>query len=128
MIVDSSAFVAIVAGEPEAEEFLEAMRDAGELWMATPTALEVSIVLGRERLDRATDLLHESGIRLADFTSEHLLVAQQAHAQYGRGSGSPARLNYGDCMSYALAKVLDQPLLFKGNDFGHTDVEPAIKG
>jgi len=127
VIVDSSAFVAIVGGEPESERFLEAMRDAGELWMPTPTALEVSIVLGPNRLDRAMDFLSESGIRLADFTPGQLLVAQQAHASYGRGSGSPAKLNFGDCMVYALAKVMDQPLLFKGNDFNHTDVEPAIR-
>ena len=128
MIVDASAFVAIVGHEPEAERFLQAMRDAQELWMPTPTALEVSIVLGPERLSRATDMLQESGIRLVDFTSQHLLVAQHAHSTYGRGSGSPAKLNFGDCMVYAVAKVLDQPLLFKGDDFTHTDIEPALKG
>ena len=126
MIIDTSAVVAIVQSEPDAEQLLEAMRDADGLWMATPTALELSIVLGAERTDRAMDLLRQLGVRLVDFTSAHLLVAQHAHATYGRKSGSPAKLNFGDCMTYALAKVADEPLLFKGDDFTHTDITPAI--
>ena len=125
MIIDPSAIVAIVRSEPDADGLLEAMRDAEGLWMATPTALELSIVLGAERVDRAMDLLHQLGIRFVDFTNSHRLVAQHAHATYGRGSGSPAKLNFGDCMTYALAKVRDEPLLFKGDDFTHTDVTPA---
>ena len=126
MIIDTSAVVAIVQSEPDADRLLEAMRDADGLWMATPTALELSIVLGAERTDRAMDLLRQLGVRLVDFTSAHLLVAQHAHAAYGRKSGSPAKLNFGDCMTYALAKVADEPLLFKGDDFTHTDITPAI--
>jgi ribonuclease VapC len=125
VIVDTSAVVAIIRSEPEADGFLEAMRDAEGLWMATPTALELSIVLGAERIDRAMDLLRQLGVRLVDFTSAHLVVAQHAYATYGRGSGSPARLNFGDCMTYALAKVQDEPLLFKGDDFTHTDITSA---
>jgi ribonuclease VapC len=126
VIIDTSAVVAIVQSEPDADRLLEAMRDADGLWMATPTALELSIVLGAERIDRAMDLLRQLGIRLVEFTNAHLLVAQHAHATYGRKSGSPAKLNFGDCMTYALAKVADEPLLFKGDDFTHTDITPAI--
>ncbi|MFT4286538.1 type II toxin-antitoxin system VapC family toxin [Nocardioides sp.] len=126
MIVDTSAMVAIIQAEPEAERFLETMRDAPSLRMSTPTMLELSLVLGPERIARATDLVQESGTGLEAFTKDHLLVAQQAHARYGRGSGSPAKLNFGDCMSYALAKVRDEPLLFKGDDFRHTDVTSAL--
>lgn len=126
MIIDSSAIVAIIKQEPDVEAMLEAMRDADSLSMSMPTALEVSIVVRPERVDRAMDLLRESGIRLVDFTEDHLLVAQHAYAVYGRGSGSKARLDFGDCMSYALAKVRDEPLLFKGDDFTHTDIRAAL--
>ncbi|HEX5086352.1 MAG TPA: type II toxin-antitoxin system VapC family toxin [Nocardioides sp.] len=125
MIIDTSAIVAIVKGEPDAEALLVTMRDAESLRMPTPNALELSIVLGPGRLDRLMDLLQQLGIRLIDFTHQHLLVAQHAHATYGRGSGSKAKLDFGDCMVYALAKVLDEPLLFKGDDFAHTDITPA---
>ena len=125
MIVDSSAIVAIVAGESDAEAMLGVMRDAESLSMATPTALEVTMVLGPERIDRAMHLLRELGVRLVDFDSAHLAVAQHAFATYGRCSGSAAKLNFGDCMTYALAKVRGEPLLFKGNDFTHTDAPPA---
>lgn len=125
MIVDSSAVVAIVADEPEAQELLQLMRDADSLGMATPTALELTMVLGADRIDRAMDLLRQMGVRLVDFSSQHLTVAQHAFATYGRGSGSRAKLNFGDCMSYAVAKVANEPLLFKGDDFTHTDIDSA---
>jgi len=125
VIVDASAIVAIIKGEPDAEALLQTMRDAETLRMPTPTALELTIVLRPGRVDRAMDFLRQLGVRLVDFTGEHLVVAQHAHLTYGRGSGSPARLNYGDCMVYAVAKVTDEPLLFKGDDFLHTDVTPA---
>jgi ribonuclease VapC len=125
VIVDSSAVVAIVGAEPEAAEFLGLMRDAASLSMSTPTALELSMVLGAERLERAMDLLHEMGVRFVSFDTDHLTVAQFAFATYGRGSGAAAKLNFGDCMTYALAKVSGEPLLFKGDDFTHTDITSA---
>lgn len=127
MIIDTSAMVAIINAEPEKHSFLSAMRDADRLHMSTPTALELSLVLGPERHDAARDLMQQSGVRLVDFTTEHLAAARVAHARFGRGSGSPAKLNFGDCMTYALAKVTGEPLLFKGDDFVHTDVEPAYR-
>lgn len=125
MIVDSSAVVAIVGGEPESQDLLERMRDANSLLMPTPTVLELTMVLGAERLDRAMDLLQEMGVRFVDFSVDHLTVAQHAFTVYGRGSGSRAKLNFGDCMAYAVAKVTGEALLFKGDDFTHTDVESA---
>lgn len=127
MIIDTSAMVAIINAEPEERSFLSAMRDADRLHMSTATALELSLVLGPERHDAVTDLIHESGVRLVDFTMEHLAAARVAHARFGRGSGSKARLNLGDCFAYALAKVRDEPLLFKGDDFTHADLEPAYR-
>lgn len=126
MIVDSSALVAIIKGEPDAPRLLAAMKDAATLGIPTPVALEVSLVIGPERVDRAADLIREAGLTYVDFTADHLLVAQQAHARYGRGSGSKAKLNFGDCMAYAVAKVRDEPLLFRGDDFTHTDITPAL--
>jgi ribonuclease VapC len=125
VIVDSSAVVAIVRAEPEAEGLLETMRDAEGLWMATPTALELTMVLGAERIDRAMDLLRQLGVRLVEFDSTHLAIAQHAFATYGRGSGSAAKLNFGDCITYALAKATGESLLFKGDDFTHTDIVSA---
>ena len=61
------------------------------------------------------------------FTAEQAHVARQAYREFGPGSGHPARLTFGDCITYALAKVLDEPLLFKGDDFGHTDIVPALQ-
>jgi len=128
VIVDSSSLIAVLKREPDAHRHIEAMARADGLLMATPTRVEASIVAGRIGLQGIDEFLEASGIELTDFTAEHAAVACSAHARYGRGSGSPAQLNFGDCMVYAVAKVLDQPLLFKGDDFTHTDIEPAIKG
>jgi ribonuclease VapC len=73
------------------------------------------------------DQMIETGaITLEPVTIEQGRIAAEAHRRYGRGSGHPARLNFGDCFSYALAKATGEPLLFKGDDFGHTDVATAV--
>jgi len=125
VIVDTSALVAIVNGEPDASVLLATMRDADSLHMTTPTTLELSLVLGRDRRDACRAFLRQAGIELIPFTAEHLTAAQDGHARFGRGSRSRAQLNFGDCFSYALAKVRGEPLLFKGDAFTHTDIEPA---
>ena len=126
MIVDSSALVAILRDEPEAEAFLEMMRSAETLSAGAPTALETSMVLGARQGERFSAFLHSQMVDVVPFDAQHFAAAQRAFARFGRGSGSPARLNYGDCMSYALAKVRGEPLLFKGEDFTHTDITPAL--
>jgi ribonuclease VapC len=125
VIVDTSAVVAVIRQEPAASALLSVMRDADQLRMATCTALELSLVLGAQRQERATTFLREAGIHLVPFTAEHLAAAQDGLARFGRGSGSPAMLNFGDCFAYALASVTGEPLLFTGDDFTHTDVTPA---
>jgi ribonuclease VapC len=125
VIVDTSAVVAVIKQEPAASALLSVMRDADQLRMATCTALELSLVLGAQRQERATTFLREAGIHLVPFTVEHLAAARDGHARFGRGSGSRAMLNLGDCFSYALASVTGEPLLFTGDDFTHTDVTPA---
>lgn len=126
MIVDSSALVAIVRGEPESEAFLTIMRSAATLCVGAPTALETSMVLGADQGDRFAGFVAGQLIDIIPFGKEHLTVAQTAFATYGKGGGSMAQLTFGDCMSYALAKVTGEPLLFQGDDFTHTDITPAL--
>lgn len=124
MILDSSALVAIVLREPAASELLARMRRATHLAIGAATLLEAGIVLSA-RLD--TDargliarLLHESGIEVVHVTDAHFGVAMGAWLRYGKGR-HPAALNFGDCLSYAMAIVAGEPLLSVGDDFPQTD-------
>ena len=125
MIVDSSALISILRDETESRAFLTVMALTESLTVGTPTVLETSMVLGPRRRGHLHDFLRGQHVEVAPFTVEHLDAAQEAFAVFGRGSGSAAKLTYGDCMSYALAKVAGEPLLFKGLDFTHTDITPA---
>lgn len=129
MIVDSSAIVAVFFGEAETADLRRVIHDADDLAMPAPAYLETAMVCDSRRSPRRgaglDDLLDALGIRLVPFTPEHARIARTAFAVYGRGSGHPARLNFGDCMSYAVAVAADEPLLFKGDDFTHTDVRDA---
>lgn len=130
MIVDSSAIVAILLAEPERQVLLEAIQQAPEVAMTAASYLEVGMVVdgrGNPVLSRQYDaLLGALGIEVVDTTAEQARVARAAHRDFGRGSGHPARLNFGDCLSYAAAVQDGVPLLFKGDDFIHTDVTPAL--
>lgn len=126
MIIDSSALIAILRAEPEAGHFTKAIEDASRVRISSATVLESLMVAGPNRRDELRQLLAESGAEIARFDEDQLANALQGHDQFGKGSGSKARLNFGNCFSYALAKTLDEPLLFKGDDFTHTDVVPAI--
>lgn len=130
MIVDSSAIIAILNDEPESGPFAIALASAKVVRMSAGTLVELSIVVDGTRdpvrsawLD---PFLSRSRIEIVDVTAEHARFAREAHRDFGRGSGHPARLNFGDCFSYALARSTGEPLLFKGDDFGHTDLTPAI--
>lgn len=130
MIIDTSALLAILLRESGYEVILDVARRA-DVRMSVATYVELNVVIDRrgkvgdrERLDRVLELL---GIELVPVSLEQGRVACAAHRRYGPGSGSAARLNYGDCFSYALAEILGEPLLFVGNDFSHTDVEQAIQ-
>ena len=97
--------------------------------MSAATALETEMVLkahGAQR-DAFDEFCRRTGLRVVPFTPAQYALAREAHRRFGRGSGHPARLNFGDCFSYALAKDSGEPLLFKGDDFLHTDIEPALK-
>ena len=129
MIVDSSAIVAILLAEPERQALLEAIQQAPEVAMTAASYLEVGMVVdgrGNPVLSRQYDALLEAlGIEVVDTTAEQARVARAAHRDFGRGSEHPARLNFGDCLSYAAAVQDGVPLLFTGDDFIHTDVTPA---
>ncbi len=129
IVVDSSALFSLVAGEADAADFARIML-TNEIAMSAATRLEVSIVvhgrLGQDGTSRLTEILEEVDLQIVSFTETHAAIAADAYRRFGRGSGSPAKLNFGDCFSYALARSLDVPLLFKGDDFVATDVTTAL--
>ena len=129
MILDSSALIAVALREPGYEVLEQALVSNTACKISAPTFLEVSIIL-LSRTGADGVLLWESLVRKLDiaiepFTEDHALTARQAFSDFGKGR-HPAGLNFGDCFSYALSKVTDEPLLFKGDDFRKTDVLPAI--
>ncbi|TAN23784.1 MAG: type II toxin-antitoxin system VapC family toxin [Acidobacteria bacterium] len=130
MIVDTSAVIAIAFNEPEAELFLQVLLAAGSARLSAPNYVEASVVIRRYQGDVSLPDLDETlrltGIEIAAFLEEHGRLARKAYARYGRGSGHRARLNLGDCFSYALARATGESLLYKGEDFAHTDVRPAL--
>lgn len=131
MIVDSSAIIAILADEPEASAFSNALEAAPNIAIAAPTLVELYIVADRARDPRARsaldNLLRAVDPEIVAFTVDHATIAREAHRNFGRGSGHAARLNFGDCFAYALAKATGEPLLFKGDDFTHTDIRSALE-
>ena len=130
MILDSSAVLAILANEPERGPMLEVLSAATLVSMSAATYLEAAIVIDGRRdpvLSRRYDeLLTGLQVEIVDVSAAQARRAREAYRDYGRGSSSPARLNFGDCFSYALATERGESLLFKGNDFGHTDVRRAL--
>ncbi|TPK72463.1 type II toxin-antitoxin system VapC family toxin [Mesorhizobium sp. B2-4-15] len=129
MIVDSSALVAVLRAEPGHDQFVRAIANAGRRLIAAPTLLETTMVLvggwQDEIADRLDAFLSAASIDTIPFTADHAAVARQAFLRYGKGR-HPAALNFGDCIAYAAARLEVMPLLFKGNDFRLTDIEPAI--
>ena len=128
MIVDSSAVVAILNREPDADYYEMAIASAPTCRMSIANALEASIVVegrGGAAAGYEFDLfLDAARIKLTPVTAEHFEAARSAWRRYGKGNHRAA-LNFGDCFAYALAKTTGEPLLFKGRDFIHTDIEPA---
>lgn len=128
--VDTSAFVAIVAGEPERAAMLECLWRNDTILVSPVTVAEARMVVAgrfnREAETKLLEILDEPNIRVAPIRQEDLDVLHDAFLRYGRGSGSGAKLNMGDLFSYALAKSRDIPLLYKGNDFSRTDIRSAL--
>ena len=127
IVVDSSALMAVVLDEPEALRLAKAMA-VSRCQMSVATWVEVGIVADSRgaipgaRLDEIVGLF---AIEQVPVTQHHAQIARMAYLRHGKGSGSPAKLNLGDCFSYALAVTEGRPLLFVGSDFTHTDIVPA---
>ncbi|WP_159621900.1 type II toxin-antitoxin system VapC family toxin [Ruania rhizosphaerae] len=129
MIVDTSALVAVLLGEEDAEAIADALA-RGPVRISAATVVEARVVLlakvgphGRRRLDA---LLLEADVEIVPTDAAQADVAADAYRDYGKGTGHPASLNLGDCFSYALATVLREPLLYKGGDFSHTDIRSVL--
>jgi ribonuclease VapC len=129
MIVDSSAMVAVIKREPDWPSLMNRMESADYLRISAASYLETAIVLDSRRdpvmsagLD---DLLDDTKIVIEPVTAAQAKIARQAYRDYGKGSGHPAGLNFGDCFTYALAREKREPVLWKGDDFGHTDLRAA---
>jgi ribonuclease VapC len=127
--VDTSALVAIFFDEAEGDLFSDLIREADEPCVSTATVAETLIVLDNRTRDGNGELLRnmlfELGLVIEAVTLTDAWIAGDAYRRFGKGRHR-ARLNFGDCFSYALAKSLDLPLLFKGDDFRHTDIRPAL--
>lgn len=126
MVIDPSALIAVLQDEPDREAIIECIDSAESTFMSVVSFVESSIVIHhRNRLDGLLDLdllLAKAGIELVACDANQAYLARSAFRTYGKGQ-HPARLNFGDCFSYALAKSLNEPLLFKGQDFSQTDIE-----
>jgi ribonuclease VapC len=131
VIIDSSALVAILTNEPEARSFTRAIKMAAARRVSAASYVEAAVVVdGRQdpflssALDRLISIMK---IEVVAFSAHQARIAREAYQRFGRGSGHPARLNMGDCFSYALARDLGEPLLFKGSDFALTDIELLVE-
>jgi ribonuclease VapC len=130
MIVDTSAFIAVLKEEPEAERFLRVLTASGARnRISAANYLEAAIVVDANRnplLSRRLDeLIVQTGIVIEPVDRGQAEIARAAYRDFGKGSGHTAGLNFGDCFAYALAKSMREPLLFKGDDFAHTDIAVA---
>lgn len=130
MIIDSSALVAVVRGEPGADRFFRALSGQREpKRMSAANYFEAAIVIDGARSPIASRRFDEAvaaaGIIIEPVDREQAEVARAAYRDFGKGSGHPAALNFADCFAYALAKAMREPLLFKGDDFSLTDVAIA---
>jgi len=129
MILDSSVLVAILQEEPEAQSLLKTLANyRGILRLSAANHLEAAIVVDRnknaELSSRLDALIEELEIEIVPVSADHAEIGRRAYLEFGKGN-HPARLNFGDCFAYALAKTTGEPLLFKGDDFTHTDLTPA---
>jgi ribonuclease VapC len=131
IVIDLSAVVAILCGETEAQRYSDIMEAADGRYLSAANMLETSMVM-HNRLgavaDRSVDeFLSDAEVEVVNVTRQTADIAFAAFRQFGKGTGRPGVLNFGDCFSYALARELELPLLFKGNDFSRTDIQAATE-
>lgn len=131
MIVDTSALIAILRDEPEAPAMAQAIEEATQRQISAANWLEAAAVIDGSRDPVASrqfdDLIGVARTLVAPVTEQQARIARAAYRDFGKGSGHPAGLNFGDCFAYALAKDTGEPLLFKGRDFARTDIVPALQ-
>jgi ribonuclease VapC len=130
MIADTSALIAILRQEEDAAILAEAADKAEKISVSAATWFEAAIVADRFRDPtvgrRFNEICREMNLAIVPLDEAQARIAREAYRDFGKGSGHKAQLNFGDCFAYALAKSLNEPLLYKGNDFSHTDVRPAL--
>jgi ribonuclease VapC len=133
MFVDSSALTSIIVDEPDSEAFMACLARAKSTVIASVTQVEASIAVGRYHQGdyefgavQVSDFIDRAEIKVLDVPADIVDEVLLAYRRYGKGTGHGAKLNFGDCFSYAFAQRLKVPLLFKGDDFSRTDVEPAL--
>ncbi|MBV7255499.1 type II toxin-antitoxin system VapC family toxin [Pacificimonas sp. WHA3] len=129
IILDSSVLIAILLKEPDYENIIDRISTASEVAISTATELELHVVVTRKGIEAGVErlqaFLERIGAMSVPFTSEQLELAKAAFDRFGR-TRHPAKLNFGDCFSYALARELNAPLLFVGDDFSQTDIRSAM--
>jgi ribonuclease VapC len=130
MIIDASAIVAILLDEPDARLYATAIEASPVRRVSAATFLEIAIVVDNRQRPvagrRLDDAIRDAAIAIEPVTEAQARIAREAYRDYGRGSGHPAGLNFGDCLAYALARDKSEPLLFKGADFAQTDIRSAL--
>jgi ribonuclease VapC len=129
MVIDTSALIAILQSEPDAEQLAEAIEQDQVRLISAVSVVETNIVIEHKKGTdgaKALDLLMKKiAVQVVPVTAEHAAIACQVYRDFGKGR-HPAKLNFGDCFSYAAAKLQHEPLLFKGDDFRQTDIDCCI--
>jgi ribonuclease VapC len=130
VIIDTSALISILRAEQDAAEIAHAIERAQSRRISAASWLETAVVIDASRdpvaSRRFDELVQTAELHVEPVTREQARIARDAYRDFGKGSGHKAGLNFGDCFAYALAKTSGEALLFMGNDFGHTDVTPAL--
>ena len=130
MIIDTTAIIAVLRNESEAASYARAIADTSIRRVSAVNFVESAVVIDASRDPIATrrfdDFVKEANISIEPVTEIQAQIARGAYRDFGKGSGHPAKLNFGDCFAYALAKESGEPLLFKGRDFAHTDIVAVL--
>jgi ribonuclease VapC len=130
VIIDTSSLIAILRAEPDASEMAQAIEMAQVRRISAANWVETAVVIDASRdpvaSRRFDELVQIAELQVEPVTHDQAQIARDAYRDFGKGSGHKAGLNFGDCFAYALAKSAGESLLFKGNDFGHTDITPAL--
>ncbi|MBX3566847.1 MAG: type II toxin-antitoxin system VapC family toxin [Rhizobiaceae bacterium] len=128
IIVDTSALAAIFLDEPESARVQACMASSASAMIPISCIVEIAVLhrFGERRFEWLDTVLSELKVKVVGLEAGTAQIAVQAARAYGKGSGHPAQLNFGDCLSYAVAKSRDLPLLYVGTDFSHTDIQSAL--